>query len=73
MPDKCDFVIYIIDNSGSMEEVDGTTFIRDGNNVQKKDKMMRFQEVNNKIDFISTYNIERRVPSAYYILNPKSY
>lgn len=70
--DKCEFAVYVIDNSGSMEYyLDGKTFIQDRDGrIVKQDCQTRWTEACVKTLEIAKYNIRREMPASYYLLNP---
>lgn len=72
--DKCDFAIYVIDNSGSMDYyLDGKTFTEDRDGiVNKKEHVTRWEEAVSKTIQIALYNIVRNMPASYYLLNPST-
>eukprot|EP01084_Bolivina_argentea_P035436 65732_1 len=73
--DKCEMVIYIIDNSKSMEYYsDGKIFTRDDYGIiTKKNGVLRWDEAKSKLQKIAKYNIKRKICASYYLLNPSNY
>jgi hypothetical protein len=72
--DKCEFAIYVIDNSGSMDYyLDGKTFVMDRDStVRKTTHLTRWEEAVSKTLQIVKYNINRNMAASYYLLNPAS-
>ena len=74
--DKCEYAVYIIDNSKSMEYYcDGKIFEfveHSSANKQliKKSGVLRWHEAVSKIKKIASYNIKRKICASYYLLNP---
>ena len=70
--DKCQYAIYIIDNSGSMDNIcDGKTFSLLANNDVKVERdIIRWKEAVSKTLQRAEYNIKRGMVAAYYLLNP---
>jgi hypothetical protein len=70
--DKCVYSVYIIDNSGSMDHYyDGKIFItRSDGKIDKLVGVKRWDEAVSKTIQIAQYNLNRKMTSAYYLLNP---
>lgn len=64
--DKCTISIYVLDNSGSMNCMDGKVFV-DGISQGKRS---RWAETTNRLIKIAQYNIDRGQNAVYYLLNP---
>lgn len=70
--DKCVYSVYIIDNSGSMDHYnDGKIFsTRPDGKIDKMLGVKRWDEAVSKTIQIAQYNLNRKMTSAYYLLNP---
>ena len=74
MVDRSDMVIYVIDNSTSMDVEDGSIFNELNNNsIQIINRVSRWREACHKISKIAQYNIKRKMSATYYLLNPCRY
>lgn len=72
--DKCQYSVYVIDNSGSMDGYyDGKTYQLDRDcRVVKQANVVRWEEAVSKTLQIAEYNIVRNMSASYYLLNPQS-
>mmetsp|Transcript_36971 Transcript_36971/g.60833 ORF Transcript_36971/g.60833 Transcript_36971/m.60833 type:complete len:487 (-) Transcript_36971:253-1713(-) len=72
--DKCEYAVYIIDNSQSMEYYhDGKIFECEHNGpIRKQRGVMRWHEACSKIRQIAKYNLQREVCCSYFLLNPNT-
>jgi hypothetical protein len=69
--DKSKFSLNVLDNSCSMDYEDGKKVeIGVDGEIRIKDGIMRWNELTQKIGAIADYNVKRKMPSAYYLLNP---
>ena len=74
--DKSQLAVYVLDNSGSMTGPDGKSLVFDKCDSGKFkiiQGVSRWRELEEKTNAISDYNIERNMPSIYYLLNPMYY
>ena len=71
--DKCQYAIYVIDNSGSMDyTLDGKIFTLYANgSIKKVTNVVRWEEAVSKTLQIAEYNIKRNICASYYLLNPR--
>lgn len=73
--DDTDFVFCVIDNSGSMRNMDGKIFEKDAAGRLRKrahGSVTRWQEARHKCLQVAEYNFRRAVPAVYYLLNPQA-
>jgi len=73
--DRSEYGVIVIDNSSSMLALDGTICIQSTNNIGKItiiDGVTRWQEATKKTVAIAKYNIHRKFPCIYYLLNPEN-
>jgi hypothetical protein len=69
--DKSELVVYIIDNSCSMNEPDGKFALHDKNgNFKMVRGISRWKEASKKTGEIAQYNIDRNISALYYLMNP---
>jgi len=68
--DKSQFAVYVLDNSVSMEEPDGKKVEINKGIIRIKNGITRWEEAEQKISDIADYNIKRKMPAIYYLLNP---
>ena len=68
---KSKFSVTILDNSCSMDEHDGkkVEIGKDGK-IRIKNGISRWEEATQKICAIADYNVKRKMPAVYYLLNP---
>eukprot|EP00040_Diaphanoeca_grandis_P022507 m.121089 g.121089 ORF g.121089 m.121089 type:complete len:507 (+) comp28844_c0_seq16:276-1796(+) len=70
--DRCEAGFYVLDNSGSMGNMDGKMFEMIDGKVGKRCYLSRWDELKYKTTHIAEYNIKRGLKAAYYLLNPSS-
>jgi len=71
--DKSQYSVYVLDNSVSMSEVDGKVVLFDAQkHICVIEGITRWEEAQSKAVVIADYNIKRKMPAAYYLLNPSS-
>ncbi len=69
--DKCDYSFIVIDNSLSMSHEDGKQFyLNENKEIIKFQYNTRWEEACCKIMQICDYNIQRKMITNYYLLNP---
>lgn len=71
--DRCQYGVYVIDNSYSMDNYDdGKLFTENPEgSITATTKVARWEEAVSKTLQIAKYNIQRNMSASYYLLNPK--
>lgn len=73
--DDTDQIFCVIDNSGSMKNLDGKIFEMTASGRLRKaghGSITRWEEARHKCLQVAEYNFKRGVPTAYYLLNPST-
>lgn len=71
--DQCHYAFYVLDNSLSMEfYYDGCIYQQNDNKKINEHRFVsRWKEATHKLIQIVRYNLKRRIPASYYLLNPQ--